>query len=230
MPIDTKVRAMGAKLLGAGDYTVLCNAAVIKKDTGYNDDVRRVLLWLQEKPLRDFVHLFMSVPGISRDIPLYLTLWKKLHSLDKNNRNALLPVLGMEIDLRNIVWAYRLKTYYNVQGNNLFGRLIPLRYRLNEAITCEIANAKTGKDLLVVLAKSPYTAIFPNFTHMEQKINHALAMQYKKQARLHPHTLAGVCRYLFAKQMELRNIQTIEEGLRNGLAPVEIQKHLVMAW
>jgi vacuolar-type H+-ATPase subunit C/Vma6 len=232
--INTKVCAMGAGLLGAGDYEQLCCMATAQEQearlgqrTSFAQDLKRILPWLHDKALRDFVALMTHEPERGRDISDYLTLWKRLHRMDNANRKALLPVVGMEIDLRNTVWIYRLKRYYKVTGGETFGRLIPLRYRITETQARQMADAKNGKDLLAVFAESGYASIFQSFERAEQAINLALALQYKKMARLYPHSLAAVCGYLFAKKMETQNVRIAAEGVTQGLPPIEIQKRLI---
>lgn len=208
--VNAKVRAMGADT----------------ESPARSDDLARISRWLPEKRLCDFVALMMG----ERDIPGYLYLWQRLHRLDKPNRRALSPLVGMEIDLRNLVWIYRLKHFYGVAGGETFGRLIPLRYRLSEGHMRQMADAKDEKSLLAIIAQSPYAAIFSALEGAEQAINRALTRQYKRQARLYPHTLAPVCRYLFARKMEARNRRAMAEGQAQGLAPEEIQRYVVEPW
>jgi len=152
------------------------------------------LRWLPSKSLRDFMHIYEGTDPVAT--------WKRLARLDKNNRQALAPTLGMEIDLMNIVWMYRLKKFYNVIGEGTFGRLMPVRYRLTEEETKQMALAKDEDALLTLVGNSPYGTVFPSFTRPELKAYTTLAIQHKKQARLHPNSLAPLCAELFALKME----------------------------
>jgi hypothetical protein len=172
--VNTKVHAMGA-----------------------DGDCQRVVAWLHDKKIRDFVQLMMPERIPNRDIPDYLLLWKKLNRLDKKNRRVLHPLIGTEIDLRNMIWMYRLKRFYNVAGDATYGRLIPIRYRLTEALTREMVDSKDEKNLHNRVALSPYAAVFPSFERPERLMYRALSALYKKAARYHPHSLAAVCAFLY---------------------------------
>jgi V/A-type H+-transporting ATPase subunit C len=188
--------------------------------------------WLHEKGPRNFIASLFPEAGPPRGINEYLSLWRKTNVLDKTNRPILRSLLGMEIDLHNIVWMYRLKRYYGVYGDGTYGFLIPVRHRLVPEMTKRMADAKDERRLLSVAAEGPYSRVFPHFERPEQLLYQALAAHYKKEAKAHPHSLAPVCGYLFAKQMEARNLTAVTEGLRYGLTPAEIQTRLVMvtAW
>jgi len=152
-----------------------------------------------------------------------------LHRLDAADRKAMLPVIGAEIDLRNIVWLYRLKEYYGVVGQAGCVRLIPVRYRLSSEVFQQMLTAEAGA-LLSVVKQGVYAGIFPDFLHPEMYVNRGLASAYARQTRLYQRGLAVVCRYFFARRMQDANIQTIHAGRQLGYPAAEIQKRLVIAW
>jgi hypothetical protein len=180
------------------DYTAV-NAKVRAMTTG---DVKRILPWLPDKPRRELLSLMVPESIHGRGIHEYLPLWRRLHQCDKENRRALLPLIGMEIDLRNIVWMYRLKKYYGVSGVATYGKLIPIRHRLTEGQTRLMAEAGDPRQLLSVVSQGPYAGFFPSFNKPEKYLCLGLEARYKRQARLHPRSLAPVCAYLYAWQMK----------------------------
>jgi len=177
--VNTKIRAMG-KRFG------------IK-------DLDRILLWLPDKPSRDLLTAMMFER--ERGITGYLLLRRALRYACKADRRALTSLAGMEADLCNIVWMYRLKKYYGVTGDATYGRLIPIRYRLTEEMTRRMVSAKDEEGLLAIVSQGPYAAVFPSFERPERLMHQALVKQYNKQARLHPNTLAPVCAYLYEARM-----------------------------
>jgi V/A-type H+-transporting ATPase subunit C len=182
------------------NYTAV-NTKISAMGTG-DENYKRIVAWLPSKGLRDFIQLMM--PGKTRDIPDYLHLWKRIKQLDGSNRRALLPLVGMEIDLVNIVWMFRLKRYYGISGDKTYGWLIPVVYRLTQEQTRQMGNTQDDKGLLALLKQTPYGTVFADFDKPEQRMFSILEGQYKKTARLYPQSLAPVCDFLFTIQMKKR--------------------------
>ncbi|MCL2190144.1 MAG: V-type ATPase subunit [Defluviitaleaceae bacterium] len=175
--LNAKVHAMyGSAKSGEGVSYAFCRTQILR--------------WVQDKKLRSFIADVFPMESVWRDIAHFMHVWARLHRLDRANRNALIPAMGAEIDLTNIVWMYRLKKFYGVTGSEVFGRLIPVRYRLSEGEMRTIAQAKD------VEVPSMYASVLQDFTQPEQKIRREIARLYKKQARLHPQSLANVCALL----------------------------------
>ena len=166
-------------------------------DWDYGDGLRKISMWIPVKYLRDL--LAMMMPETERGVSDYISLWRRLRYGCIADRRALLPLIGAEIDLRNIVWMYRLKEYYGVFGGVTYGRLIPIRYRLTEETMRKMADAKDCKALLAVVSQGPYAEVFPSFIKPERSLYHALAALYGKQARIHPDSLAPVCACLHTR-------------------------------
>jgi len=158
---------------------------------------------------RDYVKA-MAQAGQTGDIHYYTTQWKRLARLDKPNPAALKSILGAEIDLKNIMWMYRLKRYYRITGDATFGYLIPIRYKLSRDLTRRMADCITPAALLDEVASCVYAQDFEHMTNMpprvptpEQMLLAATCRRYQAAARRYPDSLAPALAYLCrAKQLE----------------------------
>jgi V/A-type H+-transporting ATPase subunit C len=165
------------------------------------------------------------------DLYYYIHLWKTKNNLpNKKNRRVLERVKGTEIDLRNILWMYRLKKYYNLHGASLYVHLIPICHRLNRADIRRMAESAGMEAFIQEAASGPYKNVFTAegavYTLPDRDIKRALASLHTREAKQNPDTLAVVIAYLFDKEREINNITAITEGIRYGRQPEEIQEYL----
>jgi len=135
-------------------------------------------------------------------------------------------IKGTEIDLRNIMWIYRLKNYYSVTGSRIYAYLIPINYRLKTASINRMVQSGDSQSLMDEITGGPYGEIFTDFENLELKFGRAMHKVYMEEAKKHPDSLAVVANYLFEKEMELHNITTILEGVRYGLPAMTILSYL----
>ena len=250
--VKSKVLAMSARLLNSGDYQnlVCCtsneslSAALGKQENpSLFDECERVSSFIYAKPVRDYVRgMTYGLTGAGASPPRdtasnrrtspsesirhwSYVMWRRLGMLDKPSRDALKRGLGTEMDLRNILWIYRLKQYHNIEGSAVFGYLMPAVHRLSD-IT-RLVECKDGFGLIEALADSPYGEIFRDITDLrlgEQALAKAVRAKFRAESR--SANAACICGYLYEKHLEIRNIRAITEGIKFGFAPEEILKRL----
>ena len=178
-------------------------AALNAKVAGGTAEVARLAAWLPRGCVRDFVGAFARRAWGARGVGDYLRLWQRAQKLDKTNRHAMLPLLGAEIDLCNLIWLYRLRRFHHSYINEaaLFGRLIPVRWRLTEEALRTLANARDADNLRALIADGVYGGVFascgPDFSRPEKAAAAALLQRYKRTAMAQANSIAGVCRHIF---------------------------------
>ncbi|MCL2839184.1 MAG: V-type ATPase subunit [Defluviitaleaceae bacterium] len=231
----TKIKAMSAKLLSTSDYDKLCRTPTydtlltrIDVHISLLEAFERISSYVYLKPVRKFLKIMTNALNGRGQEDLEIThwtyiLWCKLHLLDKPSRDSLRCVLGTEIDLRNILWIYRLKRFHKVEGSGAIGYLLPVRYRLNNDTLTALLTCKDITSLIEVLSQSPYRKIFAStkdFHLGEQRVANKVKAQFQKES--FGVNATCICKYLYEKHLEIRNIQAISEGVKFGFAPEEI--------
>jgi len=154
-----------------------------------------IVRFLQTQSERNFVTAFAK--GLATDdknIEHYLTLWRAVKTLDKQNRTAMQSILGMKIDLTNILWAYRLKNFYGIVGDTAYGYLVPIRHRLTSGELAQIVQCKDVGTLQGVLENTVYGGVFHDFANPEEHLAQAMAGKYKTAGKT--SHIAMVCGYL----------------------------------
>ena len=184
--VNAKINAMGAKPMPEQ----ISQAAI------------SICRYIPDMQQRDYI-MAAARPSHTDSLHYYTAQWKRLARLDKPNPVALRPALGAEIDLNNILWMYRLKKYHGIVGDETYGYLIPLRYRLSREATRRMAEAATHEALLGELALSPYATDLGSLAGKpqaaltpEQALTKAVYHRYQTAARRYPNSLAAVMAYL----------------------------------
>ena len=218
----TKVKAMRAELLTTQDYEALCNRPNIANLPCLLQECTRISSYLYVKSLKDFVN-FMANELTAGTTNWAFVLWPRLNMLDK--REAMRRVLGMEIDLCNILWIYRLKRYYLMMGDTVYSYLMPAGYKLNFKETALLVNSSSIPVFMEMLTQGPYGEIFEDTNDLtEQRISQAVKARFKTES--HNSGIAMICGFLYEKHLEIRNIRAIIDGIKLGISPGEILKRL----
>jgi len=139
-----------------------------------------IVRFLHKKNEKDFVLLMAHKP---KDIDFYLNAWRATKKLSKPHRNAMQRALGMEIDLLNILWMYRLKRFYGVAGSATYGFLIPICYKLDSQATARLAAHKTVSGFVSEVEGTAYGSVFSDFLQAEERLQDAVKTRYREEGR-----------------------------------------------
>ena len=133
------------------------------------------------------------------DISHYLNLWAGIRRLAPRDKKAMCKIIGMEIDMQNIMWTYRLKKYYKVYGKSAFGYLIPIRYRLGAGELEQMAAVADVYTMEKLLADTIYGAVITNLQIGEKLMAKRIADMYRIEGR--GSHIAAICGYLHRLRM-----------------------------
>jgi len=161
------------------------------------------------------------------DLYYYMNLWKQQRRfLDKANFIVMERINGTEIDLRNIMWVYRLKKYYNLNDARIYAYLIPIGYRLKRTELIRMIQCPTINELSAEIQNSPYGPVFGDLSNLERSYYRQMSRLYNNASIYHPKSLAYAAGFVFFKGLELRNLTSLLEGVRYKLKPKDIMSYL----
>lgn len=137
-------------------------------------------------------------------------------------------IIGAEADLRNILWIYRGKKYYETNKEVLYRYLIPLSYKLKKQELMKMVEAKDEKEVIELVQSTYYKSYLGNDPSLweHEFLLYLLKVQYKN-IQSYPYSLAPIVGYIVIKEMEIDNIIAIIEGVRYQVTPEEIRKQLI---
>jgi len=156
-----------------------------------------------------------------------------LRDTDRTDRRIIRQLMGIEIDLRNLSWAGRFKTYYKMSSAEVVRNLLPWGYRLNTAkIRRMVAE---GQYVSVILALSPEIRnLLPEniedrvaLESLETFIYRILFREAGRAFGEFPFSIGSVLGYYYLIRIESRNIRFLVEARQLGLTEEETESVLI---
>lgn len=156
--------------------------------------------------------------------------------LSGTDLDAFKKIVGEQIDLINIINAYRLLSVFHVDSDTLSAMLLPEGGKLPKRVTAELYSAKTAEEFLAVLQGTSYGRRLSAFTEGDLpdnvRMEHVFQMLRCETARnaLHFSGHAAISLYAahFLDSAEVRNLITIVEGIRYQKPVSYIQSLLIL--
>ncbi len=163
------------------------------------------------------------------DLYYYLKLDKTINKyLNGNDKFILKKINGIEVDLVNISTIYRIKKYYKVANEKIWGYLIPSGYKLKKDDIAKLLGAKDLSDMENMICNSYYGRWFKkeSFNNIEKVIYDCLSEIYYRIYLNSNDGIFGVIYYFYLKKLEINNITSLIEGIRYKLLPDKIMDHI----
>lgn len=144
--------------------------------------------------------------------------------------NELRKLYTIKADYDNILTAFRMRRYFNIDSETIHKSLKPYHYRLTDATLNEILNSPNADTLLIQLLDKQYFKGKIPFeeNNLEVAILRNNYQYFKKQLHLADSGAVIIYSLMSLLEAERTNIQKIIEGIRYGLEPAEIEKLLVI--
>jgi V/A-type H+-transporting ATPase subunit C len=159
-------------------------------------------------------------------------LEKTIAKFSKTEADKLNSMILTDIDLVNVINAYRMKSYFDEDEKQISSMMLPFSGRLSEDKQREIYSAADEAEFLKRFAKTYYgrqiSDFAPDANNLEANANR-LRFKYAKLA-LKSSSTASVSVYAFMYLMgvELRNLISIIEGVRYGVPAKEIEDLIIV--
>lgn len=175
--------------------------------------------------------------GVEEDRRQIMTLWQAVSSLRGNDREHLGRLYRMEISFKNILWALRLKVYYNFSNEEVLENLVyGDRRRSRSDVLVREAVSILGKDIssyddwkswrysqyLNPHEEGVVWEIDP--TWIERSLKNHLARAYRRFFHKDPMSVTSLVSWFRIKQYELDCIRAVAEGLRLGIESEHIME------
>jgi V/A-type H+/Na+-transporting ATPase subunit C len=154
--------------------------------------------------------------------------------ISSRDRQLLKKWEGLVADLYNIQWIYRGKKFYNLSSEELLNYTINFGDKLSFKERKEMCYTNSLEELFSITANSVYGFLFKSEElstdiFMERRINRFMYYSLKDLSRKSPLSIIQSIEYVWLLEFEVRDVISIIESIRYGLAPEEARKYLVKA-
>lgn len=221
----------------SGDFEELTELMALESMDQLKDALRDELA---KKAINEAFEAYKEIDSslileLALDRELYTQLWEMIPSLSRGDRAWAIHLLGMQIDLRNILAILR-GVQLGLDSATLNRFLIPVNYKLKENLERAIVTT-TMLDALRFLAVGPYEEIVERI-RMIIEDNRSLAdaehlvEEYftREDGRVfygYPFHIGTVLGFLNLLKIELRNIKASLVGNVEGVSADKIRESLI---
>lgn len=144
-------------------------------------------------------------------------------------------MIQTDIDLVNIINAYRMKEFFGCNEEEISEIIFPFEGRISAAKQQELYSAENGEEFFRRFSKTYYGRIIEengldskNADDLELSANR-LRFKYAKAALRDSQTASvSVYAYMYLMGVELRNLMSIIEGVRYGVPAKQIESLIIM--
>ena len=199
---------------------------------GQADNIDLFLKILSEnKFFRILKDVYQITPGLfEMEIALDFNYYKNLQQakrkfLKGDDLKAATIIDGSEADMQNILWIYRLKAYCRMERESVYKYVMPIHYRIKPENIIKLVEANRANPR-EILSETPCAYAFEEFGDIEQSYFSATKRAYRQAVSRYPNSLAIIAEYLFMKNIEIRNVISVFEGVRYCLEPDEIMERI----
>jgi len=160
----------------------------------------------------------------------YECLWNFIENyLSGKDREVALKIYGTKIDLTNIEWIVRWKSFYDTPKEIIYSYTINKRYKLKKDDIIGLVESNNSQECMELIEKSKYKGILrkDEMVFMEHNRNQYMMNLQKKIAGTKTDTIAPIIFYLFKKETEIENLTKIIECVRYKADVSQLENYIV---
>ncbi|MCL2163432.1 MAG: V-type ATPase subunit [Oscillospiraceae bacterium] len=180
-----------------------------------------------EKDVLNFFEIDNAIDKVNFESALG-ELKKKIGKAGKAGNEGQGSVYGTVADVTNLFFIYRMKKLLASNPEDIIMRLIPHHYKMTRADLLVLAECEGIENLVELMSKSKYGFLFPIDSESAWEDNYyeyLYAIHKKNFRKPLPNALTSSS-YLFLKEIDIKNIITIIEGIRYSMPALGIARHL----
>jgi V/A-type H+-transporting ATPase subunit C len=171
---------------------------------------------------------------VALDHHFYANLEKQVENLNKRDRKEAHRLIGVEIDLLNMGWLFRLKKFRELDDKTVLSLVVPNGLNLGES---ELKQAFSSQDMAAVInnvVKSGYPGLssllsmgrsdsVARLALFERILDRILLHEIRRIMTGYPFTIGIILSYFLLKTNEIKKVRTILNAKQYELSPERIR-------
>lgn len=155
------------------------------------------------------------------------------NSLGKRDSRIFRRLVGLEIDLKNLDWIGRYKTYYKMSTADIGAQLLPFGYRIDsEKIRHIIKDDNFNLALSQAIENFQTTSLGDReggvtLETLDKFLYHILFSEARRVFGEFPFSIGSILGYYYLMRIESKNLRTLFQAKTYGLSVDEIDQLLV---
>jgi len=222
----------------AGDYW----RSFLEGDLLQANSLEEVLAQLKKtcyyRPLKNALYRFEEEKEtfpleMALDLSYYNHLWKIASSFSHRERKIVRSILGVQMDVLNIIWIFRFKEVYHFSPEEILNYGLMEGYHISPELRKRLACSVDRKDVITNLGGTPYKTLLVDVKDSEassvQLWRYLLAL-VKKNWKGFPFHIGTVLDYILFKEIEVKSLICITEAKRLNFSREKMVDYLINAY
>lgn len=162
----------------------------------------------------------------------YIGMMKSSLHFKKSDAKQFMMLLETDIDLINVINAYRLTAFFGENEDTIEEDMLPFYGRLSAARQREIYSAPNSEEFIKRFSKTYYGKLMiengydiNNLEHSARQLRYKYAKSALKRSSSAP---LSVYAFIYLLEIEVRNLISIIEGIRYGVEAGKIASLIIM--
>jgi V/A-type H+-transporting ATPase subunit C len=150
-------------------------------------------------------------------------------SLSGAGRKEAAALYDTQADIENIMYIYRMKKLYGFSASEILPNLLPCSFRISKKTLLELAECADTDGIADRIAGTKYGFLFPKNRESGWETIHAdyFYRIHRKNMRRSGDGAGIALSYLYLKEIDIKNIVMIIEGVRYSMPVDEIKSYLI---
>lgn len=172
---------------------------------------------------------------VALDLDYWRNLWKAVKTLPKADQEYAVKIIGPLLDMNNLMWAIRYRTYHHLSEEEIINYTLPIGYHVSNS---DIHAVAAGADVEQIVKR-----LYPDITGVDEMLSDLqaglpkleLQLQKRIAAQCHaafvgnPFQIGIPLGFLVLLDMEIQDLVVLLEGKSNQLPNEEINKFLIVS-
>jgi len=164
----------------------------------------------------------------------YANLLSAIEKLDRSDRAIALRLAGVRIDLQNIDWIIRLRSFYDLPQETVMAAIVPGGFNLGRARISELYSAQNVTSVLQGFVKARYPGLSALLSSqvsdsasrlllIRRIMEEIMKQEVRRILTGYPFTVGIILAYFVLKKNELDSLRIILNAQQQGMQPERIE-------
>jgi len=221
--------------INSSDYRRSFSEEALLQAKSLQEILRQLKKTCYYRPLKNALYRFEEEKEtfpleMALDLSYYNHLWKIASSFGRRERKIVRSILGIQMDVLNIIWIFRFKEVYHFSPEEILNYGLMQGCHISPELRKKLAYSVDGKDVVTNLAGTPYKALLVDIKDSEarsvQLWRYLLAIA-KKNWHGFPFHIGTVLDYVFFKEVEVKSLISITEAKRLNFSREMMTDYLI---
>jgi V/A-type H+-transporting ATPase subunit C len=171
---------------------------------------------------------------IALDHHYYANLLSAIGMLDRKDRDIALRLAGVRIDLQNVDWIIRLRSFYSLPMETVLAAVIPGGFNLDKATITELYRVQNVTAALQGFIKASYPGLSTLLASqvsdsasrlllIRRIMEEIMRQEVQRILSGYPFTIGIILAYFLLKKNELDRVRIVLNAQQQGLGPERIE-------